>query len=201
MHYGPDLDDAQRPRRLQYSLRGMLAVMTLCCVGLSLLSYLPVPLFVLPVLGVAAWSGLVVGQGVSALAAAADDRRGSWDASRRWWSRRRWAVLLASMGAVVPAITLLVFVGVFSFSGSGGVWIERCLALVHGTTELGSRGTRGQMWLVLLLLNLGSGLVNLTTFTFYARPGEDFSLLVMRVFGVLNSMTAAAAAAVLYAAV
>ena len=190
MHHRQSPHDGRPPTRLQFSLRSLLIVMTFCCLGLSLLSYLSFPPVALQVLGVVAWAGLVVGQGASALAAGADYRRRRPHNSSWLRVRRRWAVWLASLAAVGPTITLLLFVVVFCCSGYDVDRIDRWFDEISGSAELGSRGFWFNTWMALALLNSGSALLSPISCAFYFRPSRDFALLLVRVFGLLSALVA-----------
>jgi len=199
MPYRQHSDEGEPPRRLQFSLRSLVILMTFCCVALSLLSYASFPPFALHVLVVLAWSGLVVGQGGSALAAASGYRRRGPNEESWLRARRRWAVFLASVAAVGPTITFLLFAVASYCRGSRVDQIDWWLAEIRASAELGSRGVFFSVWLALLCLDSASALLNAMSCAFYFRPRHDFPLLLMRVFGLLSSLIATLAALGFYA--
>ncbi len=191
-----------RPRRLQYSLRALLVLMTFCCVALSLLSYVPIPLWVLPMLGVLAWSALVVGHGRAALATAAGYRKRRPDHHSPWLlARRRGALLLASLAAIGPVVTFLLFLVAFSCAGLNvdqlaelGLFVDRLI----GFDALGGRGVWAGVWLALVYANLASVLLIVVSYSAYWRSRTDLALFVMRLFGLMSSLIATCAALVCY---
>jgi hypothetical protein len=172
----PSLDEPAG--RLQYSLRSLLLVTTFCCVALSLLQCVSFPPWGLGMLAVLAWSGLVAGQGGAALAAAAGYRRRERQDDVWLPIRRRWAVFLAALGAAAPVATLDV-------DQLGGRFNP-----IHGSTESGWRDAWQGVWMALVVLNPASALLNAISCSCYFRPWHDLPLLLVRVFGLLNSLTA-----------
>ena len=143
MHCGRPCEDDDRPRRLQYSLRTLLFVMTVCCIALSLLRNVSIPLWVLPLLGILAWSGLVVAYGRAALVTAANYRERPADHSSWLSARRRWAVLFAALAACGPVITFLLVVAAFSCAGLDVDYLSQVRLFVDeitGTDAIGARG-------------------------------------------------------------
>jgi hypothetical protein len=199
MGYGQSAEDDDRPRRLQYSLRALLALMTFSCIALSLLRYVSIPLWVLPLLGILAWSGLVVAHGKAALAAGYRKRRAD---DSPWLSgRRRSAVLLASLAAMGPVITFLLFTVTLSYAGLDvgqfgdiGLLVDK----LTGSDALGSRSAWGGAWLVLAYVNLASVLLNVVSLSVYWRSRTDLALFAVRVFGLMSSSIATCAALVCY---
>jgi hypothetical protein len=192
-----ELDD--RPRRLQYSLRALLVLMTFCCVALSLLSYVSIPLWVLPMLGILAWSAVVVGHGKAALATAAAYRKRRPENSPWLSVRRRGSVLLASLAAIGPVVTFLLFLVAFTCAGLAvdqlaeiGLSVDR----FTGFDALGGRGAWAGTWLALAYANLASILLNVVSYSIYWRSRTDPALFAMRLFGLMSSSIATCAALV-----
>lgn len=136
------------------------------------------------------WAGLVVGQGASALAAAADYRRRRPHTSYWLRVRRRWAVWLASLAAVGPAVTLLLFVGVFCCSGYDVGRIDGWFDEITDSAEFGSRGFWFNTWMALVILNPGSALLSPISCAFYFRPNRELALLLVQVLGLLSALVA-----------
>jgi hypothetical protein len=201
MGYGRSLEVDDRPGRLQYSLRALLVLMTFCCLALSLLSYVSIPLWVLPMLGILAWSALVVGHGRAALATATSYRKRRPSGSPWLPARRRAAVLLASLAAIGPVITLLLFIGAFSCAGLDIDHLSEIGLVVNeftGSDALGSRGVWATSWLALAYANLASILLNVVSYSIYWRSRTDLAMFAMRLFGLMSSSSATCAALVCY---
>jgi hypothetical protein len=176
--------------RLQYSLRSLLVVMTFCCLGLSLVQHLSFPKWFGGVLAVLAWSCLVAGEGVSALAAASGYRLRRREEEFWPWLRRRSAVFLTAVGAVGPATTFLLFVVAFSCAGLDVERLDEYLAQIRDVPWGGWRTAGFRIWMTLLFLNPASALLNAISWLSYFRPWQDFSFLLVRVFGLLSSLAA-----------
>ena len=192
-------EDDDRPKRLQYSLRTLLLLMTLCCVALSVLRNVSVPLWVLPLLGILAWSALVVAYGRAALVTATSYRERRAEHLPGPSARRRWAVLFATLGAFGPVITFLLFVAVFSFAGLDVERLGMARLAVNeftGTNALNTRGAWAIAWLALTYANLVSILLNVASYSVYWRSRTDMGLFALRLFGLMSSSVATCAALV-----
>jgi hypothetical protein len=201
MGYGQSAEFDERPGRWQYSLRALLLLMTFCCLALSLLAYVSIPLWILPVLGILAWSGLVVAHGMAALATARSYRKRRRDNSPWLSARRRGAVFLASPAAVGPVITFLLFVGAFSGAGLDADHLRDVSLFVDRFTRsdtLGSPGVWAVTWLTLVYVNVTSVFLNVLSCAIYWRARTDLPLLAMRLFGLAGSMIATGAALACY---
>ncbi len=205
MHQPQRLGTDDQPRPLQYSLRSILILMTGACVLLSLRPYVSVPRGVLDVLGILGWSAVVACQGVCALAAWSRYRTST--AGRARWSSRghQAAVVLASLAAIAPVITLLLcllifYAGDFNIAKISNSFPSRALGSgaaplrLGGPAALAPPPTWVAIWYGMFFLNPASVLLILITCMFYFRPGRDFPFFSMRMFGLISAWIATAVA-------
>jgi hypothetical protein len=171
-------------------LRSLLVVMTFSCLALSLVRHLSFPKEAVGALAVLGWSGLVAGQGISALAAAGKYRLRGRDSDFWPWLRRRSAVFLVAAGAVAPVITFLLFVVAFTCVGLDVERLDEELAELRDVTWGGWPLAWLRVWTWLLYLNPASALLIAISGLSYFRPSQNVAFLLVRLFGLLSALTA-----------
>ena len=110
-------------------------------------------------------------------------------------------MLLASLAAIGPVITFLVFSAALSCAGLEVDHLGEIGPVVDeltGTDALGSGGVWAGTWLALVYVNLVSALLNVVSYSVYWRSRTDLALFAMRLFGLMSSSIATCAALVCY---